>query len=349
MRSSCYIFLVIIGLASCIADDTTKISINTVPETLNDGWEVSTPSEEDVNADQLESTVESFFSEEVLEYSKALLIAKNGKIILETYFKDLDDRNRKHNVKSVTKSISSTLVGIAILHGAVDTDLDRTVYSYIPEAFDDNERKQEITLRHCLRMTTGLEDPFYTVAPVLPGNSIKTSLDVALVHRPGEVHGYNNGSANIFGGVVSAASKKSYEEFAIENLFTPLGITDHHWVKHSDGVVNPAFDLYLRPRDVLRWGQFCLQNGNWNDEQLLPDTWLDESTTYYEDGFDGKFGYHWWIHDDYNCYYANGHGGQRVWILPDHDLVVVHLAEPSTDQTDLSEIPVVLDRIMESM
>jgi CubicO group peptidase (beta-lactamase class C family) len=87
----------------------------------------------------------------------------------------------------------------------------------------------------------------------------------------------------------------------------------------------------------------------WNNNQLLPENWLKKSTTYYEDGFDGEFGYHWWINQQYNGYYANGHGGQRVFLFPDKNLVIVHLAEPSTDDTDLSEIDVLLDLLLEAV
>lgn len=349
MKIKCLFVFLVFVMTGCLNDEQLKISINTVPTDLNDGWIISTPQNEGVDETILNTTVQEFFSENVLLNSKGLLISKNGKLILEAYAKDLGDRDRKHNIKSVTKSITSTVVGIAIKQGIIDSNLNRTIYSYIPENFDDSIDKKEITLNHCLTMTTGLEDPFYTVAPALPDNAVTTCLGVSLIDPPGTRHGYNNGSANIIGGVISKASNTTYEEFTKTNLFAPLEITDYHWVRHADNSVNAAFDLYLYPRDVLKWGQFCLRNGFWNGNQILPTTWIQESTTYYEDGFDGKFGFHWWINDMHNCYYANGHGGQRVWIIPDKDLVIVHIAEPSTDQTNLIEVADLLDKIMAAM
>jgi CubicO group peptidase (beta-lactamase class C family) len=92
-----------------------------------------------------------------------------------------------------------------------------------------------------------------------------------------------------------------------------------------------------------------LQNGNWQGQQITPTNWISKSTQPLENGFDGPFGFHWWILEKYNGYYANGHGGQRVWILPDQNMVIVHLAEPSTDQTNLNEVRVLLDLIMEAI
>lgn len=349
MKGSIFAILICLLLGACIPDEPIKINLNAQPETLSDGWIIGTPQAAGFDESILQEAVRDFFDDEILPNSKALLIAKNGSLVLEAYFKDLDDRDRLHNVKSVTKSITSTVVGRAIQQEIISPDLDRTVYSYIPENFDDDVRKREITMRHCLRMSTGLADPFITVSVVLPGNSISQCIGAELINSPGERHGYNNGSANILGGVISKASDLSYEDYVRNNLWNPLGITDYHWVKHNDDRVNAAFDLYLKPRDVLKWGQFCLQNGTWEGQSLLPPTWIDESTSYFEDGFDGRFGYHWWINDEHQAYYANGHGGQRVWVVPSQNLVVVHLSEPSTDQTDLTEIPVILDRIMEAL
>lgn len=349
MRIKVVFFLLPLIMIGCLGEEDLKIEINSEPIFLNDGWEISSLQAEGVNEAILGTILQDFFSEKELHNSKGLLIAKNGKLILEAYTKDLNDRDKKHNIKSVTKSITSTVVGIAIKQGIIDSNLNRTVYSYIPEKFDSNIEKQNITLQHCLTMTTGLEDPFYSVSSVLPGNAVSTSLGVNLVDSPGTRHFYNNGSANIIGGVISKSSQVSFEAFTKTNLLNILGITDYHWVRHSDNSVNPAFDLYLYPRDVLKWGQFCLQNGSWNGNQILPVSWIEESTTYYEDGFDGKFGYHWWINDEYNCYYANGHGGQRVWIIPEKNLVIVHIAEPSTDQTNLTEINELLGKILMAM
>ena len=349
MRISALIGLVGLMLSACLKDEGLKIAPNATPAPLNDGWTISKPQAQGFDEVLLAEALQYFFSPTALHNSKALLIAKNGQLVLEAYSKDLADRDRKHNIKSVTKSITTVVTGMAIQQGLLDTNLHRTVYSYIPEHFDEDQNKRSITLEHCLTMTTGLTDPFYTVASVLPNNSVATCLGVDLLHPPGTQHTYNNGSANIIGGVVEKMSALSFEAFTQANLFAPLGIVDYHWVKHGDGRVNPAFDLYLFPRDLLKWGQFCLQNGYWKGQQLLPPQWMQRSTQPYEDGFDGPFGFHWWLVEAHQGYYANGHGGQRVWIIPQHQLVVVHLAEPSTDQTNLSEIPVLLDKIMAAL
>lgn len=337
-----FVFFIVLIFNSCIKEDNIKINSNYVPENLNDYWQISTPAIEGINESELQLALDSFFSNEYLHNSKALLIVKNNKLIVEAYAKDYDHREQLQNIKSITKSITSLVVGAAIKKQYLNDDLNKTVYSYIPEFFDDESIKREITIKHCLQMQTGLEDPFYSISSVLPGNSVKISLDVKLVNTPGKKFIYNNGSANILGGVVSKVTNQSFEEFTQNVLFSPLNISNYHWVKHNDGRVNPAFDLYLKPRDILKFGQFCLQNGNWKNKQIIPVNWLQESTKNYGN----YFGYHWWITKNYNAYYASGHGGQRLWVIPNKNTVILHLAEPSTDQTNLEEINQLLDKIM---
>lgn len=340
LKISVILFLLVIS--SCIVDENIKINNNFIPEELNDDWLISTPKNENIDEGKLQIVLKSFFAEDFLHNSKALLIAKNGKLIVEAYAKDNNHRNQLHNVKSITKSITSVVMGIAIKNGFIDDNLDKTIFSYIPEYFDNSQEKRKITLKHCLQMRTGLEDPFYSVASILPNNSIITSLGVKLINSPGEKFSYNNGSANIIGGVISKMTNNSFEKFTQENLFSKLNINDYHWVKHNDGRVNPAFDLYLKPRDILKFGQFCLQNGNFNNNQLTPTNWIQKSTKNYE----GYFGYHWWVTENYEAFYASGHGGQRLWIFPDKNMVILHLSEPSTDQTNLSEIDDLLGLIV---
>lgn len=342
---SIFSLILLLVLGSCISDDEIKIRSNFESEKLNDDWEISKPNLEGLDNEKLQIALDSFFSEDFLQHSKALLIAKNGNLIVEAYAKDYDHRNQLHNIKSITKSITSIITGIALQKDLMDCDLDKTVFSYIPEYFDSDLEKRQITIKHCLMMRTGLEDPFYTVASVLPNNSIETSIGVNLVNTPGEQFSYNNGSANIIGGVINKIANTNFEKFTQDNLFSKLNITNYHWVKHDDGRVNPAFDLYLKPRDILKFGQFCLQNGNWNNHQLIPINWLQESTTNYGN----YFGYHWWIIENHNGYYASGHGGQRLWVLPNKNTVILHLAEPSTDQTDLAEIEALLDLIIKAI
>lgn len=328
------VILLLLVIASCVPDEDIKINNNFIPQELNDDWQISTPQNENIDEEKLQIALESFFSEDFLHNSKALLIAKNGKLIVEAYAKESNHRNQLHNIKSITKSITSVATGIAIKKGIIDNNLDKTVYSYIPEYFDNNQEKRQITLKHCLQMRTGLEDPFYSIASILPNNSVKTSLGVNLINSPGEKFSYNNGSANIIGGILSKMANTSFEKFTKDNLFSKLNINDYHWVKHNDGRVNPSFDLYLKPRDVLKFGQFCLQNGNWNNNQLIPTNWIQQSTKSYGN----YFGYHWWVTENYDAFYASGHGGQRLWIFPNKNTVILHLSEPSTDQTRLSEV-----------
>ena len=344
--------IMLFGVNSCLKDDAPlKIAVNTVPTDLNDGWEVSTLQSENFDESKLQLAIDMFFDENDLPTSKGLLIARNGNIVLESYCRKLNDQNKLQNIKSVTKSITSIMTGIAIENNVLDTNLNRTVYSYIPEKFDGNLEKKTITLKHCLTMTTGLKDPVFVKSDeMITGNDhLATCLSVPLENTPGYDYKYNNGNANIIAGVIKKQSGENFGNYTKTHLFDKLGITNYNWVKWGDGEVNAAYDLMLLPRDMLKIGQFALQNGNWNAEQLLPLDWLYKSAQPYEHGSVDNYGLHWWVDANQNGYYAWGLGGQYIYVLPEKNLVIVHIAGTLHYPAEIERIPVLIDRIIDAV
>lgn len=348
MKLNIITLFIILGFTSCIEDELLKLEENTIPSLLNDDWDTSTPEAENFDVNKLQQAVDLFFNQEELITSKGLLIARNGKIVLESYCAEMMDQEEVQNIKSCTKSITSTMFGMAIEQQFVDADLDKTIYSYIPENFDENEAKQTISIANCLDMTTGLADPIYTVNWYLEGNNVTTCLGVNILDAPGTVWHYNNANANIIAGILKKQTGQSFEDYTKTQLFDKLNITEYHWSKHEDGEVNAAYDLSLLPRDMLKFGQFCLQDGNWNGEQLLPTDWLSTATQDYQSGGQDDYGYQWWIDDNQDGYYAYGHGGQIIYIHPAKNLVIVHIAESGNVDAWIPKTHVLMDYIIEA-
>jgi CubicO group peptidase (beta-lactamase class C family) len=258
----------------------------------------------------------------------------------------------KHDVRSISKSVTSLLVGIAFDRGLL-TDLDAPAFSFFPEyeALRTPE-KDRITLRHPLTMSSGLAWDETTVPFTDPSNTY-SQMEVApradhyvlaqpLAARPGEVFNYDSGSAELLGLILRKVSGRRLDAFAKEALFDPLNIKDWDWEGTAAFNLAAASGLRLRPRDLAKIGQLVLQHGAWNGRQVVSSAWIDESVMPRITGKGlmlilapegiSSYGYLWWLgrlpvdHPEHDLIAANGYGGQRLFILPDLDLVVVATA-----------------------
>jgi CubicO group peptidase (beta-lactamase class C family) len=157
-RSLTIIFYLLISLwiGGCVVDSELKIDLNIEPAATNDGWEISTPVDEGFDESALREAYDLFFSENDYITGISLLIVRNGKLVTEGYCRDIADRDVKRNIQSATKSFTSLVFGIARDMGYFD-NLDQKLYDIIPEAFDSDLNKRDITLRHLMTMKSGLE------------------------------------------------------------------------------------------------------------------------------------------------------------------------------------------------
>jgi CubicO group peptidase (beta-lactamase class C family) len=260
------------------------------------------------------------------------------------------DAGTKHDIRSISKSVTSLLVGIALDRGFL-TDLDVPVFSLFPEYADlRTPEKDRITLRHLLTMSSGLawdETSAYTN----PSNTywqmgIAPRADHFVLARPlaappGTVFNYNTGSVDLLGVILRKISGKRLDEFAKETLFDPLGIEDWEWEECSGFNPSAGSGLRLRPRDLAKIGQLVLERGKWQGRQIVSSSWIEESTTPRLSGTGAMFdrpegitsyGYLWWLgrsppeHPERDMIAGAGNGGQRVIILPSLSAVVVTTA-----------------------
>jgi len=321
----------------CLTDPDIKLPFeNYTPEQLNDGWELSTPASEGFNNEEIRKVYEQFYSEELYPAIHSLLIIRNGKLLAEAYCRDKSEREQFHAIQSATKSITSLLIGIAIDKGLIES-VNQTVYHFIPEYFDNDVRKREITLHHVLTMETGLDFDNDTQTAELfysEGSSLKYVLHQNLIFSPGTDWYYGDGNPQLLSGIIQKVSGKTEEQFARENLFSPLGIHNYQWEKHGDGLTFGAIGLWLMPRDMAKIGKLMVQNGRWNDEQIVSEEWIAESTRLQSSHH--IYGYYWYPWEAQRTFYAEGHGGQLIYVVPDKQLVVVITADSYSNSRALS-------------
>jgi len=293
------------------------------------------------------------------DYGKihSLLITRNNYLVLEKYFAGFK-REDMHRIESATKSISSALIGIAIEQGKIK-DVQTKVLDFFPEYKNIKNldtRKKNVSLESVLTMTAGFRWDESTFSFLNPKNdavrmvnspdSIKYVLDLPMNDSLGNAtyQGefiYNSGCSMLLSGILKNSSGQTAEEFAINHLFKPLGIKKWNWPPTTNGAINTAWGLSLRPLDMARFGILFLNDGRWLEDQVVSREWAQVSTSKHVNTVKKRhnhiekraYGYQWWrfLDDDSivsnlainDIYYALGYGGQLIIVIPHLKMVVV--------------------------
>ena len=351
----------VLVLGSAVRGQDVRPSPSKTPAPVDDGWTTASAERVGLDPARLASLTASIRAWPELGVH-AILIERAGHLVYEEYFDGFDQRwgeplgrvsmsrETLHDLRSVTKSVVSALVGIALGAGAIKT-LDEPVTMWFPEYADLNTaERRRITLARVLGMTSGLEwneelpytDPRNDeIRMTRDPEPLRYALSRPFVHEPGSEFTYNGGSTQVLAAVVARATKRPLRDYARATLFDPLGITRFEWLGDLAGMPSAASGLRLRARDLAKFGSLYLHGGRWNGKQIIPADWVERSTRRHfrfrpRTGPDagGEFGYSyfWW----YNCYptpaglvearAAVGNGQQRVYVLPGLDMVVTILA-----------------------
>ena len=295
-----------------------------------EGWQQSTPQEQGMNATLLSKMID--FSNNNWNL-RSILIIRNGYMVLENFIDSEYNESSLTNTYSCTKSIISILVGIAIDKGYIDS-IDESIVSFFPNRTIANldSRKESITLKHLLSMTSGLDwDESVQDQMKLESDWIQYTLDRPMAHTPSETWSYCGGGVHLLSSILNSTTGVSPLEFAETYLFHPLGISNYSWEIDAQGLEYGGGGLHLKPRDMVKIGFLCLNNGTWDAEQIISANWVANSTQAYSsecDGgqFSGQYGYLWWIKSSYKAYCAFGLNGQFIWVLPEYSLVIVMTA-----------------------
>jgi CubicO group peptidase (beta-lactamase class C family) len=279
----------------------------------------------------------------------SVLIIKDGYIVAEKYYSKYFDRETWHKIHSCTKSFTSALIGIAIKEGYISgTNVKMLDYFQDYEIENISLAKQSITLEHMLTMSAGLDWDELDYLYSDPQNThyqwrrsddmIKFVLDRPMEYAPGEVQDYNSGLSELLAAIVQKATGIRADSFALEKLFSPLGIDDFYWPINKNGYARGGGGMRLVPRDMAKLGYLHTMNGKWENDQIVSEDWISESgkkhlISQHIPGF--WYGYQFWVAGDGMMYTALGYAGQWIMIVPELDLVAVfnnHFDEGVEDQ-----------------
>jgi CubicO group peptidase (beta-lactamase class C family) len=292
----------------------------------------------EVDEDQLDAAIGIAFLEDDPEGrrrdTRAVVVVKGGQLIAERYGEGFDADTPLLGW-SMAKSVANAIVGRLVGSGVLSLD-DAGLLAH----WDDEPAG--ITVEHLLQMTDGLEfeevyDPDTDATNMLftPRDTGAFAADKPLLHPPGTHWSYSSGTTNILCHVAHQASGAG-PEMAHDLVFAPLGMTSAVMEPDASGGLVCSSHLYATARDWARFGQWFLQDGEWEGERLLPDGWVEASTTPVDVPVDNPYGAQWWLNEGAegelrmpgvpaDAFWASGNEGQQVVVIPSEDLVVVRL------------------------
>jgi CubicO group peptidase (beta-lactamase class C family) len=263
----------------------------------------------------------------------SILIADRDSVLAEGYWRG-GGADRVENVKSVSKSVLAALVGIALDRGDLPP-LDTPVARWFPEHSDllEDDPRARITLEDLLTMRSGLETTsFYNYGAWVAGSDwVRGQLRMPVEFEPGTTMRYSTGASHLVSVILERATGVRPSVYAARHLFGPIGVQGVHWDRDPQGHDFGGNNLSMTPRQMLRFGRLHLARGEYDGRRVLPTGWVERAwrprTRSHWNGF--GYGYFWWYRRIAGTpvHYAWGHGGQRIFVLPEPGLVVVTTAD----------------------
>jgi hypothetical protein len=243
-----------------------------------------------------------------------------------------------HSMQSVSKTVSSVIIGAAILRGDFRAGLDTPVLKYFDAAKVKNvdERKRRMTLRHVLTMTAGLDwmenvpydDPRSDSSLMEATDDwVQYAIDKPMAAEPGKVFNYSSGVSELLAHIFLKETGQDIDTYGEKYLFQPLGI-EHYWKRTPLGAADTEGGLYLRGSDLAKIGYLYLHDGMWDGKQIVPKEWVRESlASIIQAEEDYRYGFKWWLLPRKNSqqlvWMARGFGGQELMVFPEEGLIVV--------------------------
>lgn len=329
------------------------------PNQLDDGWVVAAPEEAGLDRERLNALTAYLGGTDPRsqrpQLVHSLLVSLGGKLVFEEYFYD-HSREKRHDVRSLGKVFGSVMLGALQQQGKNVSSADTIVPSVLSQANIqlDDPRKRNITLRHLLTYSSGLDcdanDPDSQgregnmwAQTVQPDYWVFTA-GLRQLHDPGVRYSYCSGSANLVGAAIARHSGMRVHEAFHDLIAKPLSFGPYHFALSPNGQGYLGGGAYMRARDVLKIGAMYAAEGTWEGNQIVPPAWVAESTfphvpitaettgmeqdVFSDNYFGGAQGYNWRIdtvrvgEDEYTSYEASGNGGQLLIVVPEFDLAV---------------------------
>ena len=379
-----WIRLLVAGLgwvlaAACTSPDRQEATATTqaVAPTQRDywptaGWRTAAPAEQGVDPavlDDLDAIVPAGYPS-----VRSVLVVRHGYLVVERYRKGIDASDG-HDVRSVTKSFVSALVGIALRDRqlqSLDQTVEELLADHLPATADPRLRR--VTVEQLLTMTSGLAnddaslggDDDIWIEMLNSPDWVRHILGRRLDSAPGEAAAYSNATSHLLSAIVADATGQSTLAFARAKLFGPLGITADNaleqtvshwpptpaelaayeratvaWPRDPQGYHFGGAFLKLPARELAKFGYLYLNGGRWDGTQVVPADYVAASTRpQSEPGGPGDYGYQWWVTNEtgHDGFRAQGYGGQLIQVIPDLDLVVVITSDPDQQGFDAANL-----------
>lgn len=256
------------------------------------------------------------------------VIVRNGYIVDE-YYKDGYDENSVFVLNSASKSVTSALIGIAVDMGLIES-VDVPISTYFPQVLENGGYWAEITIRHLLTHTSGIDmsDTADWYDWRSSANWVQYILDRPVTSRPGTVFNYSTGNTHLLSAILQQASGMTLEEFGKRYLFDPMEMNSASVSADAQGISDGGNGVSMNIYDMAKFGMLYLNGGEWQGSQLVSRDWVTQSTTvqFERDSGSADYGYQWWVRTfgdhDYPAYFAQGHAGQYIFVVPDLQLVI---------------------------
>ena len=298
-------------------------------------------------AQGIASTTISAFLESVEQRGielHSLMLVRHGHVVAEGWWSPYS-ADRIHQLYSLSKSFTSTAIGIAINEGLLS--VDAPVLSFFPDKAPKkvHEFVEKMCVHHLLSMSTGhLEDVLDRATEQGDGDWIAGFFAVPPDQEPGSIFAYNNAATFMLSAILQSLTSMKLIEYLRPRLFEPLGITQTHWYENPQGINHGFSGLHITTEAIARFGQLYLQKGEWQGQQLVPKEWVETATTKHiitnpppEDNtpdWGQGYGYQFW-QCRHNAYRADGAFGQFCLVMPEQDAVLATTAGAENMQSVL--------------
>lgn len=298
-----------------------------IPNPVDDYLETASIEDVDIKSSMLDFIAE--MNSENFDHIHSVIITKDKKLVFEEYFHGYD-REYLHDIRSSFKSISSLLLGKAMMENK-SIDVNNSILDYYSDYNISDVRKKDITIHHALTMSSGLKLEDEDEMQWNNNDWVGYKLNLPLEHEPGKKYEYSSGAMNLLTGVIQKSTKKYLPLFLYEDVLLPLGIEKFQMRTSPKGRGYMAGDFYLRPIDFTKFGLLVLNQGNWNGEQLISSEWIGKSTQPHIQGNwpkNSDYGYLWRLLErnvggkEMKTIEAWGNGGQFLIIIPEIDMTI---------------------------
>lgn len=317
-----------------------------------EGWRTCRPEEVGMNSEKLIKVYEYAANPDI--NTQGIVVIRKGYIVGEAYFSDFKMDSR-HESFSIAKSFSSALIGIAIDKGFIES-VDERLSEFYPEwqTPGTSESKKQMTIKDLLTMRSGLqwnEDDYYKdrsqndvyIMIDSAQDYIQYVLNKPVIHEPGTHWYYSSGDSILLSGITEKSTGMTAYEFAGQYVFEPMGLTEIIWLADPAGHTITAWGIQGTVREFAKFGYLYLKKGRWEDLQVVPEDWIEESSQPVSEEIE-KYGYQWWRLPVFKGYeetkiprdilIALGIFTQQIFIIPTKDLLVVRLGHDTDPYHD---------------